>query len=394
MIKREISSKFLKLARQYPVVTITGPRQSGKTVLCQALFPELPYITLENIDTRQRAINDPRQFLRQTPNGAVIDEIQRAPDLLSYIQTIVDERQKPGQFILTGSRQFEMMESINQSLAGRTAILRLLPFSYTEIYGKKNTDLDNLIFTGFYPRIFDKKLDPTEALSFYTTTYLERDVRTLLNIKDLSKFELFLKLCAARTGQILNLSSLGNDCGINHNTAKNWLSVLEASFVVHLLRPHHANFNKRLLKSPKLYFIDVALAAFLLDIQSPQHVASHPLRGALFETFIVGEFLKWRFNQARPSNLYYFRDNVGNEIDLLLDYGTYIIPVEIKAGETVASNFYRGIKYYTALNPKGARLPSIVYAGNDEFEENGTGVFPFNKLSHLFSALDKIKTKP
>jgi uncharacterized protein len=262
----------------------------------------------------------------------VLDEIQRTPDLLSYIQVSVDESQKSGQFIITGSQNFELLNTISQSLAGRTAIARLLPFSFDELSAHQPLgSVDELLYTGFYPRIYDKKLNPTEALSFYFSTYIERDLRLLINVKDLSLFETFLKLCATRCGQVVNLSSLGNDCGVNHNTIKNWLSILEAIYIIKLLPPYYSNIGKRLIKAPKLYFFDTGLAAFLLGIQNITHVTAHPLRGALFENMIVSEFLKKRFNQGKTDNLYYLRDNKGREVDILLDYGSHIDMVEIKS---------------------------------------------------------------
>lgn len=384
MIKRTVEQYLLRLAKQYPVITMTGPRQSGKTTLCQAAFPRKRYISLENLDSRRMAIQDPRRFLSDFPDGAVLDEIQRAPGLLSYIQGIVDERKKEGMFILTGSRQFELMDSVTQSLAGRTALVKLLPLSYAEVYGggKKRPDLNTVLFTGFYPRIFDKRLNPTEALAFYTTTYIERDVRSLIQVQDLSRFEMFLKICAAQTGQILNLSHLSNECGVAVNTVKSWLSVLEASYIVFLLKPHHKNFKKRLIKSPKLYFVDVGLAAFLLDIQDESHLKNHPLRGALFETFVVTEMLKERFNHVQTNNMYYFRDNVGNEIDVLMDKGSEVIPVEIKSGQTVADEFFKGLNYYQKLNPS-AKQSWLVYGGDKFYEEGGHHVCPYDRISVL-----------
>jgi len=385
MIKRAIQSKALSYARQFPVVTITGPRQSGKTTLCKMAFPEKRYFSLEDLDVRNYAHTDPRSFLEETlKKGAILDEIQRAPDLLSYIQTIVDSKKKEGLFILTGSQNFELLHSIGQSLAGRTALATLLPFSYGEIY-KRNSNimLDALLYTGFYPRIHDKKLNPTEALSFYTSTYLERDVRTLINVKDLSKFELFLKLCASKTGQILNISSLGNDCGINHNTAKSWLSVLEASYIIHLVQPHYKNFRKRLVKSPKLYFVDVGLVSYLLDIHNIKHMASHPLKGAIFETFVVSEILKSRLNRGLRSNLYYFRDNIGNEVDLILDYGAKAKPVEIKLGKTINSDFFKGLEYYAKLNPKNSSKGHLVYGGEESSSRSKYEVISYKETGKI-----------
>ncbi|MEA2082009.1 MAG: ATP-binding protein [Elusimicrobiota bacterium] len=389
IISRNLKSELVRLAKKYPVVTLTGPRQSGKTTLCKIAFPKKEYLSMENLDIRRFAQNDPNAFLKQFPRGAILDEIQRAPDLLSYIQTIVDEKKHAeGMFILTGSRQFEFMDSINQSLAGRSAITRLLPFSFSEIYPKKLPAIDKILYTGFYPRIFDKKLNPTETMSFYTTTYLERDVRSLLNIKDLSKFELFLKLCASRTGQILNLSNLGNECGINHNTAKNWLSVLEASYIVFLLKPYHKNFKKRLIKSPKLYFIDTGLAAFLLGIQSPQHLNTHPLKGALFETFIISEFLKARFNKVKTNNLYYFRDSLGTEIDLILDYGDITVPVEIKSGQTIANDYFKNLRYYSKLRGNKTGKAMLIYGGNLSYKEGKINIVGITNFSDLLKNIE------
>jgi predicted AAA+ superfamily ATPase len=382
MIQRDIQRKILAYARQYPVVTITGPRQSGKTTLCKMLFPNKKYFSLEDIDTRNYARSDPRSFLEEcVQTGAVLDEIQRVPELLSYIQTLVDEKNKEGLFILTGSQNFELLHTINQTLAGRTALAVLLPFSYNEIYSRGVGELDKLLYKGFYPRIHDKKLNPSEALSFYVSTYLERDIRSLINVKDLSKFEIFLKLCASRTGQILNVSSIANDCGINHNTAKSWLSVLEASFIISLVKPHYKNFRKRLVKSSKLYFVDVGLAAYLLDIDSPLHMANHPLRGSLFETFIVMEILKERLNSGKKSNLYYFRDNIGNEIDLILDYGNYVIPIEIKLGKTINSDFLKGLNYYYKLNPSIKGKGYLIYGGDDKQFRGNVNIIGYKKLS-------------
>ena len=367
-IKRKIQKELLRLATKYPVITLTGPRQSGKTTLVKKAFPKKAYVSLEDPDSRKIAQNDPRRFLERFPNGAVIDEVQRVPDILSYIQTIVDNSNKQGLFILTGSAQFELLSNITQSLAGRTAIIRLLPFAAEEITQiTKGYSLNKILFTGAYPRIFDKKLNPTEALSFYTNTYLERDVRQIINVKDLSKFETFLRLSAARTGQILNLSNLGNDCGINHNTASTWLSLLEASYIIFRIKPHYNNFSKRLIKAPKIYFYDTGLASYLLGIKNPSHMETHPLRGHLFETYIVSEILKTRFNRIQDNNLYYFRDNIGNEVDLLLDSGDNVIPVEIKAGTTFSEDMLKGLNYYSKMNKDLAHRPILIYGGKESF---------------------------
>jgi predicted AAA+ superfamily ATPase len=383
MIERQISEKVRQYAAQYPVVTITGPRQSGKTTLCKMLFPHKPYVSLENLDDRLFAVNDPRGFLSQFSEGAVLDEAQRAPDLFSYIQTIVDERQKEGMFIITGSQQFEMLSNISQSLAGRTAIVRLLPFSLSEAYKSlKKVRIEEILYTGFYPRIFDKKLNPTEMLSFYVNTYLERDVRQLVNVKDLSKFEIFLKLCAGRTAQLVNLSSLGNECDVNHNTIKSWLSILEASYVIKLLRPYYRNINKRLVKSPKLYFLDSGLAAFLMGINDPQQLTVHPLRGALFETFAVSEVLKSRFNSGKTDNLYFYRDHRGNEIDLILDHGIRLDLVEIKLAGTVHKDFFKGFKAFPVIKDTQLQY-HIIYNGEPDRKQEGVNILNWKSISRL-----------
>lgn len=387
MIQREAAAKAVQLVGQYPVLTITGPRQSGKTTLCRMAFSDKDYSSLEEVDERLLAQEDPRGFLSRFPDGAVIDEIQRAPDLLSYIQTIVDRENREGMFILTGSQQFELLENISQSLAGRTALLRLMPFTLAEAYGDDPSavSMEQMLYTGFYPRIFDKGLNPTEAMQFYVNTYVERDVRTLINVRDLRQFEIFLKLCAGRTGQIVNLSSLGNDCGINHETVKRWLSVLEASYIVHLLRPYYKNFNKRLIKSPKLYFWDTGLAAFLLEIQNETQMATHPLKGMLFESFAVSELLKQRFNAGRTDNLYYFRDNVGNEVDIIRDFGVEIEAVEIKSGQTASRDHFKGLAYLSRLT-ESVRKSTLVYGGEKRFVRHEVGVVPWRKVGELRDA--------
>lgn len=384
MIKRKITSKVLQLAGQYPVVTITGPRQSGKTTLCRAIFKDKDYISLEDLDERDFARTDPRGFLKRFPDGAVIDEVQRVPDLLSYIQTRVDEKKAPGQFILTGSHQFDLLGSVAQSLAGRTALVNLLPFSLDEIYTiRKNIPpLEDVLYRGFYPGIHDRKLNPTEALSFYVSTYLERDLRSIINIKDLSTFETFLKLCAGRCGQILNLSAIGNDCGINHATVKSWISVLEASGIVKLLRPYFNNFNKRLVKSPKLYFLDTGLAAYLMGINQPGQIRSHPLRGGLFECFAYSELVKMRYNAVKPDNLYYFRDNIGNEVDLVMDFGSETRQAEIKSGMTVSDDFFKGLRYFESINKK-AGASYVVYGGEKSYVRDNINVIAWIDMKKI-----------
>jgi len=384
MIKRHIEPKLQQWARQYPVITVTGPRQSGKTTLCRALFGQKPYLSFEDLDNREFARADPRGFLAELPNGAVLDEIQYVPDLVSYIQTLVDEKQQAGMFILTGSRQFEMMEKVAQSLAGRTAIARLLPFSFGELY-KKPDDLsmDQMLYAGFYPRIHDQHLNPTEALSFYVSTYIERDVRQILAVTDLDRFETFLRLCAGRTGQILNMQSIGNECGVTHNTVKSWLSVLQASGIIKLLRPWHTNVSKRMVKSPKLYFLDTGLACFLLGIQKAEHLQGHPLRGALFETFAVSEAYKQHDNAGRPEQLWFCRDSNENEVDLLAGSEVSLDAWEIKSSMTLSSDFFKGL---TALDRHLGefRSRSIIYGGDKKMTRQGTLIIPWRDIAGIF----------
>jgi uncharacterized protein len=382
MIPRAASRTIQRLASSFPVVAITGPRQSGKTTLAKSIFPDKPYASLEDPDFRALAETDPRGFLAGFPEGAVLDEAQRAPHLFSYLQTRVDEDRTPGRFVLTGSQQFGLMSGISQSLAGRVGLVHLLPFSGEELraVGQLPATLEALLATGFYPPLYDRNIRPGDWFAGYVATYVERDVRQMINVRDLSAFQRFVKMCAARTGQLLNLSSLAADCGITHNTASAWLSVLEASFLVYLLRPHHRNFNKRLIKAPKLYFLDVGLAAWLMGVQAPQSLAFHSARGNLFETYVLGEILKSRFNQGLPANLYYWRDSQGLEIDLLLEAGEDLVPVEIKSGQTIASDFFNGLERWSALAHRSKRPSWLVYGGNRQLKHGATTVLPWNQF--------------
>lgn len=389
MIERTITPMLTRLAAQYPVLTITGPRQSGKTTLCRAAFPDKRYVNLESPDTRQFALNDPRGFLAQFPDGAILDEIQRAPHLLSYIQPIVDERNATAQYILTGSQQFEVADTVNQSLAGRTALLKLLPLSISELKSAcPIPSIDRLLLTGFYPRIHDQGLDPTQALGDYFETYVERDIRQLLAIKDLNLFEKFVKLCAGRIGQVLNLQSLGNDVGISHTTARSWLTLLEASYVIFVLQPWHNNFSKRQIKSPKLYFYDVGLASYLLGLEKELHVSRDPLRGNLFENLVVIEALKYRFNRGKRNNLHFYRDAKGNEVDLLVDIGPHVFPLEIKAGATISEDFFKGLRSFAG---NGAPLPlgtGLVYGGDEMQSRSGIRIYPATGIHELLESLE------
>jgi uncharacterized protein len=388
MITRTLQPYLLALATQYPVVTVTGPRQSGKTTLCRAAFPDKPYANLESPDTRQFAINDPRAFLAQFPDGAILDEIQRAPDLLSYLQVMVDADNRSGRFILTGSQQFEMMTTISQSLAGRTALLKLLPFSIEELAATvPGLSVDHLLVSGFYPRIHDKGLNPTQALGDYLETYVERDLRQLINIKDLGLFEKFVRLCAGRAGQLLNMQEIGNEAGVSHTTARAWITLLEASYIIHLLRPWYGNISKRLVKMPKLYFYDVGLASYLLGIEHEGHIARHPLRGALFENLAVMEALKYRYHRGRRSNLNFYRDAKGHEVDLVISNGPELRPIEIKSGTTITGDHFKGLRYFGKEFPT-APAGALIYGGNEYQERSEATVCPVLEMTRLLKGLE------
>lgn len=368
MIERNITPVFRSLARQYPVVTLTGPRQSGKTTLARTQFPHLPYVSLEDPDQRRFALDDPRGFLAQHPDGAVLDEIQRAPDLLSYLQGMVDEDRRPGRFILTGSQQFELMTRVSQSLAGRTALVRLLPFTLAEVQRLKGTaevsGLPSTLLSGFLPRIHDRRLDPSQALADYFATYVQRDLRQLALVQDLQCFERFVQLCAGRTGQLLNLSQLGNDAGVSHVTARAWIDLLQTSYIVYLLPPWFTNSSKRLVKTPKLYFVDVGLACWLLGLRTAEQVSRDPLYGSLFENFIVMEALKDRFNTGESSPMYFYRDSDGHEVDLLMPAGPALRAVEIKAGATVNPDYFKGLKAFAKHHPNTLAGGCVLFGGD------------------------------
>jgi len=370
------------MAEGFPVIAINGPRQSGKTTLARWTFPEKPYLSLEDPDVRSMAETDPRGLLAGFPNGAILDEVQRVPQLFSYIQTKVDEKIIPGMFVLTGSQQFGLMTGIVQSLAGRVGLVNLLPFAVSELASASllPTSLDELLLRGLYPPLYDRNIFPGDWFTGYMATYVERDARQLLNVRDLSTFQRFVRMCAARTGQILNLSSLASDCGITHNTAASWISVLEASYIVYLLRPHYRNFSKRLIKAPKLYFLDVGLAAWMLGIHTFEQIQFHAQRGALFETFVVTEFLKNRFNRGLTSNLYYWRDSKGLEVDLILENGEQLRAVEIKSGQTIAEDFFFSLRSWGRLAGQ-ENLPAwLVYGGGQALTNGNISIVPWREI--------------
>lgn len=383
MIPRAAANLLDEIRSGYPVITLTGPRQSGKTTLARAAFADKPYVSLETPDEREFAASDPRGFLARWKEGAIIDEVQHVPALLSWIQSEVDAAGTMGRYILTGSQNFSLMAHIAQSLAGRSALVQLLPLSIAELNaaGHLPPDTDSMLLRGGYPALYARVLNPSRWLADYTMSYLERDVRQITQVHDLAAFQRFLRLCAGRTGQLLNLANLAQEAGVAQSTARAWLSVLEASYIVHLLPPHHRNLGKRVVKAPKLYFVDAALAASLMGIQTAAQLAIHPLRGALFETLIVGEFLKARFNSGYPSNLYFWRDNVGLEVDLLLDEAEGLRPVEIKSSATVTDDLFKGLRKWMAVAGTAARHPRLVCGGPDSYTRSGIEVRPWQEAT-------------
>jgi uncharacterized protein len=386
MIRRTLQSRLVALARHFPIVTVTGPRQSGKTTLCQAVFPRHAYVSLEAPDARDHARIDPRGFLSELQSGAVIDEVQRVPELLSYLQVEVDVRPGRGRFILTGSANLLLLQSVSQTLAGRTAIVNLLPCGYDEIrrFPRFPESVFEVLRFGGYPAVFDRLIAPEEWFASYITSYVERDVRQILNVGDLVLFQTFLRLCAGRTAQLLNLSQLGADCGVSHHTARSWLSVLETSFVTWRLAPFHANVSKRLVKAPKLYFHDTGLACALLGIRDGEQLKQHPLRGALFENWVVTEALKARAHRGVAGGLFFLRDAHGAEIDLLVEAGRRLLAVEIKSGGTVASDFFASFERLAdtleAVKAGRSIETLLIYGGDARQSRLGSRVLPWSDV--------------
>jgi len=393
MISRTLAAGLLADAAGYPVITVTGSRQSGKTTLVRATFPDHGYVSLEEPDRRRFATEDPRGFLAGLPRRAILDEVQRVPELFSYLQVLVDGDPEPGRFVLSGSQNFLLMREITQTLAGRSAVRHLLPFSRSELerdtprplirfddlFENRSTGLElwPTVRTGFFPPVHDRGIPPEIWLPDYVRTYLERDVRSLVNVGDRLTFERFLALCAGRVGQLVNTSALASDCGIAVDTARRWLSVLTASFAVFLLRPHHTNFNKRVIKTPKLYFHDTGLACHLLGIRETAQLATHPLRGPLFENHVVAEIGKAYLHRRREPPLFFWRDRTGHEVDLLVEDGTTLHPVEIKSGQTVASDMLEGIRWWRRLAGDLAGAGTLVYGGDERQDRGGVAVRPW-----------------
>lgn len=380
MIPRHLAKKILELMRGFPIVAITGPRQSGKSTLIKELFlKEYTYVSLEDLDMRAYAKEDPRGFLKEYNQKVILDEVQQVPELFSYLQGIVDKEDVPGQFILTGSQHFLLLEKITQSLAGRVGMLHLLPLSISEI--DELPELEELLYRGCYPPLYTRDVSSYQWYSNYIQTYVERDLRFITKVHDLGTFQRFMKMCAARCGQLLDLTSIGNDCSISHNTVKAWINILEASFIAFRLRPHHKNFNKRLVKSPKLYFYDTGLLCHLLDIESPKQLSTHYLRGGIFESFVISELMKAHYNAALTPKLFFWRDKQGHEIDCLIEKGLDLIPIEIKSGKTINQDFFENLDFFSALSDISPSNSYLIYGGDDDQKRSKAQVLSWKNLT-------------
>ncbi|MCI5719663.1 MAG: ATP-binding protein [Bacteroidales bacterium] len=383
MIERTLKEKLLYLATKYPFVLVTGPRQSGKSTLVKDAFPDYQYVSLEEMDNRKYASEDPRGFISTFPRKTIIDEVQRVPELLSYLQTHTDNEGEEGMYILTGSQNLLLLSSVDQSLAGRVGILTLLPFSHEEMSkgGIAPDSVNEEIFRGGYPRLYDKHIPAEEYYPNYIDTYVERDVRDIKAISNLSLFVKMIKLCAGRIGQLLNLSSLAVECGVTIPTISSWLSVLQASYIVYLLQPDHRNFSKRLVKTPKLYFYDTGLACSLLEINSARQVAFHYLRGGLFENMVINEFVKRCYGKGNRPSFTFWRDSNGREVDLLMNDGENVKAIEIKSGETYESGYFKNLKYWGVLSGTDSDNLNVVYAGDQLLRTSQGSLIPWEKIT-------------
>lgn len=383
MIQREMSSIAALLLRKYPLLTITGPRQSGKSTFAKMLKPGFEYVNLEDIDHRRFATNDPKGFIERYSKNIILDEVQNAPQLLSQLQVHTDAIDKNGMYILTGSQNFQLFEKISQSLAGRTALCTLLPFSMTELNElKKVKSWEEFCWKGMYPRLHHRSIKPELFYPDYITTYIERDTRQIMNIKDLGQFRKFMSLCAGRVGQILNMNDIGNSLGIDNKTVKQWLGVLESCYIIYLLQPFHNNFNKRVIKAPKLYFYDTGIASFLLNIRNTNDLKNHFAKGALYENFIINELMKNCYNKRVQPVFHYFRDSNGNEVDLIIEQSSFTYAVEIKSAKTINDSFFKGLNYYAALSNK--KVKSIcIYGGEDQYNYKGHAVMGWKSLDNI-----------
>ncbi|GMR06738.1 MAG: ATP-binding protein [Gammaproteobacteria bacterium] len=389
MIQRKLATKVRELATYYPVVVITGPRQSGKTTLCRATFPDKAYVSLEALDVRDFAHNDPRGFLAEHTEGVIIDEVQHAPELLNYMQSEVDDRSDPGRFILTGSQHFGLSQTISQSLAGRCGILVLLPPDLQELraFSTAPDELFTTLWQGAYPRIYDQGIPPQQWLADYVSTYVQRDVRQVINISDLHHFSGFLKLCAGRTAQEINLTSLGNDTGISHNTTRAWLSVLETSYIIQQLPAWHTNVRKQVIKAPKLHFLDSGLVCYLLGIREPEQLRHHPQRGAIFESWVAAEACKALVHNGEQPDLYHYRETRGLEIDLILDRGEQLDAIEVKSSSTVNTGFFKNLNTFANLKQNTDRVQKItkqlVYGGEETQQRSDSRLLSWSDIQSL-----------
>lgn len=388
MITRELQTKLIQLSTKFPFVTLTGPRQSGKSTLARMAFPDYRHVSLEDLDNREFAASDPRGFVATYPSHTIIDEVQRVPSLLSYLQTHSDNLGETGMYILTGSQNTDLMSAVDQSLAGRVGVLTLLPFSHAELQasGILPSSVNDEIFTGGYPGIYDREIEPVDFYPSYIRTYIERDVRQMKDIGDLSKFRRLVKLCAGRIGQLLNKASLAVECGVSAPTVDAWLSILEESYIIHFLRPDYNNFSKRLVKSPKLYFYDTGLACSLLELRSPAELASHYLRGGLFENMVVNEFLKSFFNRGREPSMSFWRDSTGNEVDLLVSEAGVQRAFEMKSGATFSGDYFKGLNFWSRLSGADSSRKSVIFAGENPMTTSDGSVVPWNSLPEFLKS--------